>query len=143
MATTQQKKCYSYNPVTFQYVGEAIATACPIEGDKVYHYPAHTTDLAPPEPKDGAVVVFDKSKNAWSYKPIKVEPPKPKTPPNYRLLRNSLLAKTDMYMLVDIFNKLSTEEQSAWQSYRQYLRDLPTKEEFNSPDKWQSEPKKS
>jgi len=42
-----------------------------------------------------------------------------------RMTRNSLLDKSDYFMLDDVFNNLSSEQADNLQSYRQALRDFP------------------
>lgn len=46
--------------------------------------------------------------------------------------RNELLRESDVYMLVDNYNKLSLSERNAWIEYRQKLRDIP--QTYKSPD---------
>ena len=47
---------------------------------------------------------------------------------NLRLLRNTYLELTDKYMLSDY--PIEDEERENYRQYRQYLRDLPEKENF-------------
>lgn len=47
-----------------------------------------------------------------------------------RFHRDRLLKASDIYMLQDIFNGLTTAEQQAWSTYRQQLRDLPAQAGF-------------
>tara|TARA_R100001086_G_scaffold238348_1_gene163015 strand:- start:1498 stop:1749 length:252 start_codon:yes stop_codon:yes gene_type:complete len=50
--------------------------------------------------------------------------------------RNSKLAETDVYMVSDF--PITTEQKTAWKTYRQELRDI----DFSDPDniKWPSKP---
>ena len=51
--------------------------------------------------------------------------------------RNSRLAETDVYMVSDF--PITTEQRTAWQTYRQALRDM----DFSDPDNitWPTKPK--
>ena len=50
--------------------------------------------------------------------------------------RNALLAETDIYMISDY--PITTEQKTAWQTYRQALRDM----DFSDPDNitWPTKP---
>lgn len=129
------KKVYSYNPNSLLLVGETYARPCP-EEEGVYHFPAHTTEEIPPPEKDGKLIVFDIINKAWRYIDKPIPPVVKKTPIDLRIIRNNLLSKSDIYMLMDNYSLLSDEDKKAWIVYRKYLRDLPTKSEFETPEKW-------
>lgn len=58
-----------------------------------------------------------------------------------RRQRDMMLAATDKYMIADW--PISAEEKSAWQTYRQALRDITGLESFNSEnDFWPLPPKR-
>ena len=56
-----------------------------------------------------------------------------------RKQRDSLLAKCDWTQTVD--SPLSTEQKTAWTTYRQALRDLPAQSGFPTNVTWPTEPK--
>ena len=68
---------YSYNPSTKEYIGTTIAFESPLEPG-VYHYPAHTTTIAPPEnnDKDNKMIIWNSNNKAWS---VVERPPREKT----------------------------------------------------------------
>ena len=49
-----------------------------------------------------------------------------------RSIRNELLRETDIYMLVDWYEKLTDEQKEELKDYRQKLRDIP--QNFDNPD---------
>ena len=51
------KKIYNYHPNTGEYLAQSRADESPLEPG-VYLLPAHSTDLAPPQPPDTMVAVF-------------------------------------------------------------------------------------
>lgn len=54
----------------------------------------------------------------------------------YKAERNAKLAETDVYMVSDF--PITTEQKTAWQTYRQSLRDM----DFSDPDNitWPTKP---
>lgn len=71
---------YHYHPETGEYLGSGEADPSPLEPD-VWLYPAHSTDIAPPEAQAGFVRVWDGGQ--WQQQAIpEPEPePEPKPPP--------------------------------------------------------------
>ena len=59
------KTVYAYDEVTNEYLGEQDAHLCPVTQAE-YLIPAYSTDIAPPEHKDGFARVF--SAGEWIYK---------------------------------------------------------------------------
>jgi hypothetical protein len=51
------RKIYNYHPDTGEYLAQSRADESPLEPG-VYLLPAHSTDLAPPQPPDKMVAVF-------------------------------------------------------------------------------------
>jgi hypothetical protein len=43
----KEKIVYSYNPITFEYIGETIARRSPLDKEEVYLIPAHATEKKP------------------------------------------------------------------------------------------------
>ena len=76
-------KAYQYDSVTKKYLWEVDRQIDPLEsqaqGKDVWLMPADSTDVVPPEPKDGYDVVFNGT--GWEYKEIPKEPePEPYEP---------------------------------------------------------------
>ena len=57
-----------------------------------------------------------------------------------REYRNILLAESDFCMTVDRYNKMTDEQKSAWETYRQELRDIPEQDGFPLNIKWPKKP---
>lgn len=76
-------KAYQYNSETKKYIGEIDRQIDPLEsqaqGKEIWLMPADSTDVVPPEAKDGYDVVFNGA--GWEYKEIPKEPePEPYEP---------------------------------------------------------------
>lgn len=76
-------KAYQYDSETKKYIGEIERQIDPLEsqaqGKDIYLMPADSTDIVPPEPKDGYDIVFNGTD--WEYKEIPKEPePEPHEP---------------------------------------------------------------
>ena len=127
---------YSYDQNTHEYIGKTIAFESPLEKG-VYHYPAHTTIVAPPENDDieHKMVVWDI--DAWRFKD---RPPKEKTleemrqedidnykvPTPMELLRharNKRLKQVDWAVMRALTTTGTIPEEL--KVYMQALRDLP------------------
>lgn len=73
-------KAYQYDSETKKYIGEIDRQIDPLEsqaqGREIWLMPADSTDIVPPEAKDGYDIVFNGA--GWEYKEIeKPEPYKP------------------------------------------------------------------
>lgn len=127
---------YSYDQNTHEYIGKTIAFESPLEKG-VYHHPAHTTIIAPPENDDieHKMVVWDI--DAWRFKD---RPPKEKTLEemrqedidNYkvptpmellRYARNKRLKEVDWIVMRSLTTTGTIPEEL--KVYMQALRDLP------------------
>lgn len=76
-------KAYQYDSETKKYIGEIDRQIDPLEseaqGKDIYLMPANSTDIVPPESKDGYDIVFNGAD--WEYKEIEKEPePEPYEP---------------------------------------------------------------
>lgn len=74
---------YQYDSETKKYIGEIERQIDPLEseaqGKDIYLMPANSTDVVPPEAKDGYDIVFNGTD--WEYKEIPKEPePEPYEP---------------------------------------------------------------
>lgn len=76
-------------------------------------------------PKPSHEHIFDYRTKLWVYDPA---PAHKETMFSLRVRRNNALTSSDWTQMPD--TPLSTEQQAAWQNYRQQLRDLPA----NYPD---------
>lgn len=69
-------KAYQYDSETKKYIGEIDRQIDPLEsqaqGKEIYLMPADSTDVVPPETKDGYDIVFNGT--GWEYKEIPKEP---------------------------------------------------------------------
>lgn len=67
---------YQYDSETKKYIGEIERQIDPLEseaqGKDIYLMPANSTDVVPPEAKDGYDIVFNDT--GWEYKEIEKEP---------------------------------------------------------------------
>ena len=68
-----------------------------------------------------------------NYKSVLAQTQKDKKLTNIRVKRNELLIKSDIYCLVDNYNKLTTVQKTEIETYRQALRDLPTTVDVDNP----------
>lgn len=57
-----------------------------------------------------------------------------------RQSRNLLLKESDFIATIDIWSKLSNDQQKAWEEYRQALRDIPLQTGFPSNVDWPIKP---
>ena len=76
-------KAYQYHSETKKYIGEIDRQIDPLEsqaqGREIYLMPADSTDIVPPEAKDGYDIVFNGA--GWEYKEIeKPAEPEPYVP---------------------------------------------------------------
>ena len=128
-------KVYFFDASTKEFVAEGNAFTDPRASERlgkdVWLLPANATFDEPLQAKDGYKVVY---KDGWVYEEI----PQPKKEQEMltteekarkkRLERNFRLSESDKVMLVDY--PVNSEEKEFYKKYRQYLRDLPTNENF-------------
>jgi hypothetical protein len=101
----------------------------------------------------GTVVFIDEEQNpnvaiGHSYIDGEFIPPEPiiieitdeQISTNVRSQRDFLLAQSDIKMLYDNWNSMSTTLKGKWTTYRQELRDLPEQEGFPREVVWPVEP---
>jgi hypothetical protein len=134
-------KIYHYHPQTSIYLGTNTAEESPLEPGK-YLIPAHATTLMPPSTTERKQIVW--KDNRWEvFDILKPEsPPEIKAPPItweiIRAQRNEFLRQSDWTQLPDA--PLTKEQNVAWKTYRQSLRDIPNT--FSTPEsvKWPEAP---
>ena len=56
---------YIFDPVTHEHLGTTVADESPLEKG-VFHLPAHTTEVKPPEAEANKVAVYDPKNGEWS-----------------------------------------------------------------------------
>jgi len=59
------KQVYLYDEKTKIYIGQGVAKLCPIT-KAVWHYPANSTIIAPPESMVGEICIFSDEEESWS-----------------------------------------------------------------------------
>lgn len=59
---------------------------------------------------------------------------------NVRAQRDQLLNESDVYVLLDRWSVMSSEQQQAWATYRQALRDIPEQAGFPFDVQWPIKP---
>lgn len=93
-------KAYQYDSETKKYIGEIDRQIDPLEsqeqGIDVWLMPANSTDIVPPEAKDGYDIVFNGTD--WEYKEIPKEPePEPLPEPTIEE-KNEQIRQTRAYL---------------------------------------------
>ena len=128
---------YSYDEITKEFIGVCIAYESPLEPG-VYHQPAHTTTIAPPENQDIEHKMVIWENNSWKFQD---RPPREKTieelhqedvanfvPPTamelLRSQRDKKLKNTD-WMVMRALTTTGTIPEEL-KTYMQELRDLPS-----------------
>lgn len=111
-------KAYKYDSETKKFIGEINRQIDPLEsqeqGKEVYLMPANSTDIVPPEQKDGYDIVFNGTD--WEYKEI--EKPEPYEPTDEEIKQSRiwelkhLLADSD-YAIIKIAEGSATHEEYA------------------------------
>lgn len=117
------------------YVGATTADKDPLDSTN-WLIPAGCVETAPPTVTDSQLAKWDGSK--WSVETIPVAEPDPKPiAPEVlvRAKRDGLLINSDWTQVDD-----SPVDKSAWATYRQSLRDVPTQAGFPNSVTWPSEP---
>ena len=72
--------------------------------------------------------------------PPQQEPDIKKQSATIRSIRNGLLAQSDVYVLADRWAAMNAEQQAAWATYRQALRDVPQQAGFPWEVQWPTKP---
>lgn len=112
-----------------------------IEGGKVVNIAVATPEYAASQ---GWVELPEGVGIGWSFdgsgEPL---PPPPDTEgeaARVRAERDKKLAESDVMVLPDRWNAMTTEQQQAWAAYRQALRDVPEQEGFPWNVQWPEQP---
>jgi hypothetical protein len=105
-------KAYQYDSETKKYIGEIERQIDPLEsqaqGIDVWLMPANSTDIVPPEAKDGYDIVFNGAD--WEYKEIEKEPePEPYEPTVEE--KNEQIRQTRAYLYSSQIDPLHAERQ--------------------------------
>lgn len=106
-------KAYQYDSETKKYIGEIERQIDPLEsqaqGVDVWLMPANSTDIVPPEAKDGYDIVFNGT--GWEYKEIPKEPePEPLPEPTIEE-KNEQIRQTRAYLYSSQIDPLHAERQ--------------------------------
>ena len=106
-------KAYQYDSETKKYIGEIERQIDPLEsqaqGIDVWLMPANSTDIVPPEAKDGYDIVFNGTD--WEYKEIPKEPePEPLPEPTIEE-KNEQIRQTRAYLYAQLIDPLHAERQ--------------------------------
>lgn len=103
-------KAYQYDSETKKYIGEIERQIDPLEsqaqGKDIYLMPADSTDIVPPEAKDGYDIVFNGTD--WEYKEI--EKPEPSPEPTIEE-KNEQIRQTRAYLYSSQIDPLHAERQ--------------------------------
>jgi hypothetical protein len=103
-------KAYQYDSETKKYIGEIDRQIDPLEsqaqGKEIYLMPADSTDVVPPEAKDGYDIVFNGT--SWEYKEIPKEPEPPEPTIEEQ---NEQIRKTRAYLYSSMIDPLHAERQ--------------------------------
>lgn len=101
-------KAYQYDSETKKFIGEINRQIDPLEsqeqGKDVYLMPANSTDIVPPEQKDGYDIVFNGTD--WEYKEIE----KPVIPEPTVEDKNAQIAETRKYLYSTLIDPLHCEK---------------------------------
>ena len=79
----------------------------------------------------------------WSFDGAELLPPPPDTDgeaAQVRAERDRLLAESDLMVMPDRWSAMSVDQQAAWSTYRQALRDLPQQAGFPWSVDWPEKP---
>lgn len=103
-------KAYQYDSETKKYIGEIERQIDPLEsqvqGVDIWLMPANSTDIVPPEAKDGYDIVFNGT--GWEYKEI--EKPEPLPEPTIEE-KNEQIRQTRAYLYSSQIDPLHAERQ--------------------------------
>ncbi|MFQ6744813.1 MAG: hypothetical protein ACLRFN_02430 [Alphaproteobacteria bacterium] len=103
-------KAYQYDSETKKYIGEIDRQLDPLEsqaqGKEIYLMPADSTDIVPPESKDGYDIVFNGTD--WEYKEI--EKPEPQPQPTIEE-QNEQIRQRRAYLYSSLIDPLHAEKQ--------------------------------
>lgn len=105
-------KAYQYDSETKKYIGEIERQIDPLEsqaqGKEIWLMPADSTDIVPPEAKDGYDIVFNGA--GWEYKEIEKEPePEPYEPTIEE--QNEIIRQTRASLYSSLIDPLHAERQ--------------------------------
>lgn len=105
-------KAYQYDSETKKYIGEIERQIDPLEsqaqGKEIWLMPADSTDIVPPEAKDGYDIVFNGA--GWEYKEIPKEPePEPYEPTVEE--QNEIIRQTRAGLYSQLVDPLHAEKQ--------------------------------
>lgn len=101
-------KAYQYDSETKKYIGEIDRQIDPLEsqaqGREIWLMPADSTDIVPPEAKDGYDIVFNGT--GWEYKEIGKEPePEPLPEPTIEE-KNEIIRQTRASLYAELVDPL-------------------------------------
>lgn len=103
-------KAYQYDSETKKYIGEIDRQIDPLEsqaqGKEIWLMPADSTDIVPPEAKDGHDIVFNGA--GWEYKEI--EKPEPQPEPTIEE-QNEQIRQRRAYLYSSLVDPLHAERQ--------------------------------
>ena len=103
-------KAYQYDSETKKYIGEIDRQIDPLEsqaqGKEIWLMPADSTDIVPPEAKDGYDIVFNGV--GWEYKEIQKEP-EPEEPTIEE--KNEIIRQTRASLYAQLIDPLHAEKQ--------------------------------
>jgi len=112
-----------------------------IENNKVANIVIATPEVAA---KRGWIEFPEGVDIGWSFDwvgvPIEPAPDLEDLANSARAKRDKLLAESDVMVLLDRWSAMTTEQQAAWASYRQALRDIPQQEGFPTVIVWPEKP---
>ena len=102
-----------------------------IQDNKVINIAVADSEFAS---KQGWIFSPDEVQIGWTYENGTFSPPERNLEQEWnqiRKTRNSLLEKSDIYVLSDRWESMTNEKKQEWSDYRQNLRDIP--ENFEDP----------
>lgn len=103
-------KAYQYDSETKKYIGEIDRQIDPLEsqaqGKEIWLMPADSTDIVPPEAKEGYDIMFNGT--GWEYKEIPKEP-EPKEPTIEE--QNEIIRQTRANLYAQLIDPLHAEKQ--------------------------------
>lgn len=112
-----------------------------IENGKVANIVIATPEFAQ---EQGWIECPDGVDTGWTFdgvgEPLPPEPDAEKQAAQIRATRNGLLAQSDVYVLPDRWAAMNAEQQTAWATYRQALRDVPQQAGFPWDIRWPTKP---
>jgi hypothetical protein len=122
---------YHWHPESYQFLGVSKVDESPLEKG-VYHYPAYSSSVEPPQHNDNQIVLWDTDLNIWKVAE-RMEPQKSEQVTKHvdldpmillRDVRNVRLAEVD-WIVIKAYS-LGRPLPQEWAKYFQNLRDLPS-----------------